>query len=402
MKPLAARTVTSAAVDAARREGALLHARQDARALGRTILGIAIGLTAFGLLMIYSWTAVKFADRRPSFDPDAILRKQVVWAFVAGIAALVVSRIPLSWMRKRAALALGVLLLLLVGTLVPGVGVMRNHSRRWLEIGPFTLQASEFVKIAVILYLADRLAAREEDALHRRTPWPAMLAPVGIGVGLILAEPDLGTSLFVAALAVVMLGLAGIRFGKLVPVAALVIPLLVAVAASRFHHVGERLEFVTKGVESGSQMDRGLVALGSGRWFGVGLGAGTQKLGRVAEMQNDFIFTLIGEELGFVGCSAVIVAFMALVVYGKRLAERAHAAAGLFPFFLACGATFAVGFQALINIAVATGSAPNKGVSLPFISVGGSSLVTAFVSVGLLVNVARTVAAEEAGDPWGS
>lgn len=91
---------------------------------------------------------------------------------------------------------------------------------------------------------------------------------------------------------------------------------------------------------------------------------------------------------------------MALVVYGKRIAERAHASAGLFPFFLACGATFAVAFQALINIAVATGSAPNKGVSLPFISVGGSSLVTAFASVGLLVNVARTVAQEEAGDPW--
>jgi cell division protein FtsW len=375
-------------------------ARQDARALGRTILGIAIGLTAFGLVMIYSWTAVKFADRRPSFDPDAILRKQVIWAFVAGIAALVVARIPLSWMRKRASLVLGGLLVLLAASLVPGIGVMRNHSRRWLELGPFTIQASEFVKIAVILYLADRLAKREEDPLDRRTPWPALLAPIGIGVGLILAEPDLGTSLFVAALAVVLLGLAGIRFGKLLPVALIVIPLIIAVAASRFHHVGERLSFFTKGVESGSQQDTGVTALGSGGVMGAGLGAGTQKLGRVAEMQNDFIFTLIGEELGFVGCAAVIIAFMALVVYGKRLAERAHAAAGLFPFFLACGATFAIGFQALINIAVATGSAPNKGVSLPFISVGGSSLVTAFISIGLLVNVSRMVAAEEAGDPW--
>jgi cell division protein FtsW len=391
------KTAASRALSIARDDAVV---RQDARALGRTILGIAIGLTAFGLVMIYSWTAVKFADRRPSFDPDAILRKQVIWAFVAGLAALVVALIPLGWMRKHAALVLGGLLVLLVATLVPGIGVMRNHSRRWLELGPFTLQASEFVKIAVILYLADRLAKREEDLLDRRTPWPALLAPVGIGVGLILAEPDLGTSLFVAALAVVLLGLAGIRFGKLLPVALIVIPLIIAVAASRFHHVGERLAFFTKGVESGSQQDTGVTALGSGGVMGAGLGAGTQKLGRVAEMQNDFIFTLIGEELGFVGCAAVIIAFMAFVVYGKRLAERAHAAAGLFPFFLACGATFAVGFQALINIAVATGSAPNKGVSLPFISVGGSSLVTAFISVGLLVNVARMVAAEEAGDPW--
>jgi len=263
------------------------------------------------------------------------------------------------------------------------------------------MQASEFVKIGVILYLADRLARREEDPLEQRTPWPALLAPVGLAVGMILAEPDLGTSLFVAALAVVLLGLAGIRFGKLLPLAFVAIPCIIAFAAANFHHVGERLAFFTKGVENDEQQWRGLVALGSGGVLGTGLGAGTQKLGRVAEMQNDFIFTLIGEELGFVGCASVIVAFMALVVYGKRIAERAHAAAGLFPFFLACGATFAVGFQALVNMAVATGSAPNKGVSLPFISVGGSSLVTAFVAVGLLMNVARTVAAEEAGDPWG-
>ncbi|MCC7138188.1 MAG: cell division protein FtsW [Planctomycetes bacterium] len=376
---------------------AVLH---DARALGRTVLGIAIGLTAFGLVMIYSWTAVKFADRRPRFDPDAVLRKQVVWALLASAVGFVVSRVPLGWLRKRSTLLLGGLLVLLALTLVPGVGVLRNRSRRWLELGPFTLQASEFLKLAVIVYLADRLARREEEPLEHRTPWPALLAPVGLGVGLILAQPDLGTSLFVACLGVVLLGLAGIRFGKLLPLALVAIPLIVAFAAANFRHVGERLEFFTKGVEADEQQWRGVVALGSGGVLGTGLGAGTQKLGRVAEMQNDFIFTLIGEELGFVGCAAVVVAFMALVLYGKRIAERAHASAGLFPFFLACGATFAVAFQALINIAVATGSAPNKGVSLPFISVGGSSLVTAFASVGLLVNVARTVAQEEAGDPW--
>lgn len=375
--------------------------RQDVRALGRTVFGIAVGLTAFGLVMIYSWTAVKFADRRPTFSPDAILRKQVIWAFIALTVGLVVSRIPLAWMRRNVVALMGALLVLLAATLVPGVGVVRNNSRRWLELGPFTMQASEFVKIGVILYLADRLARREEDPLEQRTPWPALLAPVGLAVGMILAEPDLGTSLFVAALAVVLLGLAGIRFGKLLPLAFVAIPCIIAFAAANFHHVGERLAFFTKGVENDEQQWRGLVALGSGGVLGTGLGAGTQKLGRVAEMQNDFIFTLIGEELGFVGCASVIVAFMALVVYGKRIAERAHAAAGLFPFFLACGATFAVGFQALVNMAVATGSAPNKGVSLPFISVGGSSLVTAFVAVGLLMNVARTVAAEEAGDPWG-
>lgn len=374
---------------------------EDARALGHTVLGIALGLTAFGLVMIYSWTAVKLADRRASFDPDAMLMKQIAWAFIAGLVALATSRIPLAWYRRHAHHILLALLVLLVATLVPGIGKIKNNSRRWLEIGPFTMQASEFLKIAVILYVGDRLARREEAEPGRRAPWPAVLAPVGIGVGLILMEPDLGTSLFVGALAMVLLGLGGVRFGRLVPFALVSIPLIVWIAAAKFRHVGERLSFFTEGLKPHDQQFQGLVALGSGGVLGAGLGAGTQKLGFVAEMQNDFIFTLVGEELGFVGCTAVIVAFMALVVYGRRIAERAHACAGPFPFFVAAGATFAVAFQALINIAVATASAPNKGVSLPFVSVGGSSLVTAFASVGLLVNVSRHVAQEEAGDPWG-
>jgi cell division protein FtsW len=363
-------------------------------------MGIAVGLTAFGLVMVYSWTAVKLADRRASFDPDAMLLKQVAWALIAGGVGFAASRIPLAWMRRHAHHLLLALLILLALTLIPGIGKAKNNSRRWLELGPFTMQASEFLKVAVILYLGDRLAKREEGEPNERAPFLALVAPVGIGVALILMEPDLGTSLFVGALAMVLLGLAGVRFGKLLPFGLVVIPTIVWIAASKFHHVGERLSFFTEGLKAGDQQYQGLVALGSGGTIGAGLGAGTQKLGRVAEMQNDFIFTLIGEELGFVGCAAVILAFMALVVYGRRIAERAHACAGLFPYYVAAGATFAVAFQALINIAVATASAPNKGVSLPFVSVGGSSLVTAFASIGLLVNVSRHVAQEEAGDPW--
>jgi cell division protein FtsW len=392
MKPAAARALPLP------RPGTFAHT--DARTLGRTVLGIAIGLTAFGLVMIYSWTAIKLTVIRPRFDPDAMLAKQVMWAFVAGIVGLVVSRVPLEFLRRHSHWLLGGLILLLVLTLVPGIGVLRNRSRRWLELGPVMLQASEFVKLAVVLYLADRLSRREEDPLGRRAPWVPLLAPVGVTVALVLAQPDLGTSLFVGALGLVMLGLAGVRPGRLLPVALLAIPLIVLVASHKFRHVSERLEFFSKGVAADEQQMNGVIALGSGGALGRGLGAGTQKLGRVAEMQNDFIFTLIGEEMGFVGCAAVVLAFMAFVVYGRRIAERARDAVGPFPAYVAAGCTFAVAFQAVINMAVATGSAPNKGVSLPFISLGGSSLVTAFTAVGLLVNVSRVVAAEEAGDPW--
>jgi cell division protein FtsW len=374
--------------------------RADARALGRTIVGLAVGLTAFGLVMVYSWTAVKLVGYRPAADADRVLLRQAAWAGIAIVVGIVASRVPLSFLRKHADALLFVLLLLLGATLVPGLGRMRNNSRRWLEVGPLGFQPSELLKIAVVLYLADRLARREDAAAGDRLPWLALLSPVAIGVGLVLLEPDLGTSLFVAALTVVMLGLAGMRPGRLLPFAAIGIPSLVAVAASKFHHVNERLGWFANGAKADPQQWHAVIAVGSGGWMGAGLGAGTQKLGYVPEMQNDFIFALVGEEMGFVGCAAVILAFMAFVVYGRRIAERAHASAGLFPYFLAVGATFAVAFQALINMAVATGSAPNKGVSLPFISAGGSNLVTAFTCVGLLVNVSRAVAAEEAGDPW--
>jgi cell division protein FtsW len=366
----------------------------DARALGRTLVGIAVGLTALGLVMIYSWTAVRWSGKH---DPSRALVRQLLWVVVAGGAAYVASRVPLAFLRRHAHHFLLAVLLLLAATLVPGLGQMRNNSRRWLEVGPLTVQASEVFKVAVVLYLADRLAKRHEGGTGDRTPWPALLAPVGIGVLLVLAEPDLGTALFVGATAVVLLGLGGVRPGQILALGATVLPLLVALAATKFAHVTERLKFFQG--KASDQLQQAVIAVGSGGLLGAGLGAGTQKFGRVAEMQTDFIFALIGEETGFVGCAAVILAFMAFVVYGKRIAERAHASCGLFPFFVAAGATFVVGFQALVNVAVVTGSAPTKGVSLPFISVGGSNLVTAFLAVGLLVNVARHVSLEEGGDP---
>lgn len=367
---------------------------KDARALGRSVVGIALGLTAFGLVMIYSWTSVRWIGKA---EPSRSLVRQLMWVVVAGAAALFAASVPLALLRKNADRLLTAVLILLALTLIPGLGQVRNYSRRWLEIGPVTMQASEFFKVAVVLYLADRLAKREEGGTPGRTPWPALLAPVGIGILLILAEPDLGTSLFIGATAVVLLGLAGVGFGQIVALGATILPLLVVLAATKFAHVTERLKFFQG--KASSQLEGAVIAVGSGGLLGAGLGAGTQKLGPVPEMQTDFIFAMIGEEAGFVGCAAVILAFMAFVWQGKRIAERAHAAAGLFPFFLAAGATFVVGFQALVNVAVVTGCAPTKGVSLPFISVGGSNLVVAFTAVGLLVNVARHVAASEARDP---
>jgi cell division protein FtsW len=366
----------------------------SARAAARTVLGVAIGLTCLGTVMIYS--SAVWNDR---YDPDRLLLRQLAWAAVASVVAFACARVPLSWVRRHAHVALLVALVLVGLVLVFGRTV--NNSRRWLDLFGLRMQPSEFLKVAVIVYLADRLARREEEPFERSAPWPALLAPVGIGVLLVMAQPDLGTSLFVGALAVVLLGLAGVRPGHIVPLAAAGVPLLVYAAASKFRHVRERLSFLILGERASDQLQQAVIAVGSGGLFGVGLGASTHKLGgRVPELHTDFIFAAIGQELGFVGCAAVILAFMALVVYGKRVAERAQEEVGAFPFYLAAGAAFCVGFQALINVAVVTACAPTKGVSLPFVSLGGSNLVVSFACVGLILNVGRETERAEGGEPW--
>jgi cell division protein FtsW len=365
-------------------------------AYGRRLLGIAVGLTAFGLVMVYSSTAVKRAV--DGHDPNARLLKQLAWVAVAGLVAWAAATVPLSRLRRHAHHLVIAVLVALAVVLV--FGKAAKGSRRWLELGPVTVQPSEFLKIAVLVYLADRLARREEDPFRDAAPWPALLAPVGIGIVLVMAEPDLGTSIFVGALAVVLLGLAGVRPGHLLPIAVAAVPLLIGIAASKFQHVRERLRFLVEGEDASRQLKQAVIAVGSGGVFGVGLGAGTQKLWKVPEIQTDFIFSVIGEELGFVGAAAVVIAFLAFLVHGKRIAEQAHRTVGAFPYYLAWGATFVVAFQALVNVAVVTACAPTKGVSLPFISLGGSNLVTAFAAVGLIVNVSRAAAAEARGEPF--
>jgi cell division protein FtsW len=280
------------------------------------------------------------------------------------------------------------------------IGPEINQSRRWLQLAGFSLQPSELLKLAVLLYLAERLAVREADATFGdRTPVLAVLAPVAIGTGLVLVEPDLGTALFVAAIAVVLLALAGIRPTRFLPFAAAAFPLLLVYAWSRFAHVQRRVGTFLEGAKPGDQVYESLIAIGSGGLLGRGLGEGTQKLFYVAESNTDFIFAVLGEELGFAATASVVLAFMAFTWFGRKVAWRARIL-GPHAYYLAAGATFVVAFQALINIAVVTAAAPTKGVSLPFLSLGGSNLLVAGVMVGILVNVARRTAAAAADDPW--
>ncbi len=372
-----------------------MNAPADVRHAGRMVLGAVSGLIALGLVMIYSTSsALGAVDGSPH---AAMLLRQLRWVALGGLALGIAASVPLAWLRKAAAPSLAVAIVLLALTLVLSPAV--KGSRRWLYIGGLSIQASEFLKLAVLLYLADRLAKRDgEQAQGLRPRLLPLLAPIAIAVVLVLVEPDLGTSLFIVAQAVVLLGLAGVRPTRVLPFALTVIPAVVFFAYTRFPHVRNRFNLYTHGADEGTQVHEALVAIGSGGALGKGLGEGAQKLGYFAEAHNDFIFAVIGEELGFVGCAGVVIAYMVIAWYGRRVAWCGRAL-GSHALYLAAGATFIVVFQALINVAVVTASAPTKGVSLPFISTGGSNLLMACACIGLVLNVARRAARVDATEP---
>jgi cell division protein FtsW len=369
---------------------------RDVLHAGRVVLGVAVALTALGLVLAYSSSSAMLALRGK--EPNLVLVKQLTWTLLAAAGAWILAHVPLSALSRFARPALLLVLGLLVATAVFGVTV--NGSRRWLEVLGQRIQPSELLKLAVLLYLADALSKREENAhFGRQPPLLGMVAPLLLGVGLVLIQPDLGTSLFLVAESVVLLGLAGVRPTRLAPAMALMLPAILVLAWSKFPHVQRRWSLWTGGAPTGrTQVEESLVAIGSGGLFGMGLGQGQQKLGYLAESHTDFIGAVLGEELGFVGCAAVILGFMAIVWYGRKVTLAARA---LSPqaAFLAGGATFVIAFQAAINLAVVTNSAPTKGIPLPFISVGGSNLVLMLACVGLIVNVARRSAAALGDSP---
>lgn len=363
---------------------------------GRMVLGLAVALTALGLVLCYSSSSALLAMKGK--EPHGVLVKQLTWTMLAAVGAWILVHVPLSTLSRLARPALLVMLGLLVATALFGVEV--NGSRRWLEILGQRVQPSEFFKLGVLLYLSDALAKREEGAhFGRQPPLAGLLAPLLLGVGLVLIQPDLGTSLFLVAQSVVLLGLAGVRPTRLAPTALLMLPAILALAWTRFPHVQKRWSLWAVGESGGrTQVEESLMAIGSGGLLGRGLGQSQQKLGYLSESHTDFIGAVLGEELGFLGCAAVIVAFMAIVWYGRKVTLAARA---LSPqaAFLAGGATFVIAFQAAINLAVVTNSAPTKGIPLPFISVGGSNLLLMLACVGLIVNVARRASAALGDSP---
>jgi len=334
----------------------------------------AFVLVGLGIIGVYSFGARHVA-------------RQVVWAALGAGACFLVSRVPLDRVRRASYALLGVVGALLVYCLLFADPIA--ETKRWIRL-PFDagfFQPSELAKLAVVVFLARRIdESRRDGTSVWRAAWPIL--PLCV---LVLLAPDFGTTVYLAALAATLLLVAGAPVGRLVACGLAAVPLLL-LAATRFPYVAERLRFFQG--ERSYQVQQAQLALGSGGLLGNGLGAGRQKNGFLPAGHTDFVLPNLGEELGFLGVVLVAALFALILVHGVRVALAAWGKRDAFAFLLAFGATFLVVFQAVLNVAVSTGAAPTKGISLPFLSQGGSNMLVSLLAIGLVVNVGRSMEAK--------
>jgi cell division protein FtsW len=351
------------------------------------LIGATAALTALGLVMVLSASSVSsFAQYGSSF---LFFKRQAVYAAVGAVAMLTTSRMRYAIWQRLALPLVGISLALLLLVLRPGAGTVAGGSARWIAFGPITIQPSELAKLAVIAFAATILT-RKQDRIHRLMHLLLPLAPVvGAVCILIMAQPDMGTTLLIAASIMVVVFLAGARMRHLVAgtlAGAGLGAYLIMHAGYRKERWLSFLHPLADRTSAGYQLVQSLIALGSGGWLGVGLGMSRQKWMYVPNAHTDFIFSILGEELGLVGELVVLGLFAALLYAGIRVAVRAP---DTFGRLLAGGIVAWIGLQTLVNLGGVTGLLPITGVPLPLVSFGGSSLVVTLAGIGILVSIGR-------------
>ena len=352
------------------------------------LAGALVLLLAIGVIMVYS-ASVSFAHKTTG-SSTYFLQRHLLHLTVALIAMTLIMRIRLSVWERSGPLLLLLGLGLLVAVLLPGIGTSVNGSMRWIRLGPLNAQPSEFIKLFMLLYVAGYLVRKEED-LSRFTQGVLSIGVVLAVTGvLLLAEPDLGTLVVLTLTVVSMLFLAGIRFRYfLLAIAAGTgaVVMLTLISPYRMQRVTGFLNPWADPFDSGFQLVQALIAFGRGEWFGVGLGASVQKLFYLPAAHTDFLLAVIAEELGLLGIWGIMILFMLLVHRAFHIARHAEQNGLLYGARVAQGSALLLGLQAMINMGVNMGVLPTKGLTLPFISYGGSSLVVSCCLVGLLFRV---------------
>jgi cell division protein FtsW len=361
-------------------------------------IALVLGIVLLGLVMVTS-ASVSIAGQE-SGQPFYYLERQLLLTLIGAACAGLVFCLPTEALEKAALPLLGLAIALLVLVLVPGLGHSVNGSRRWLRLAGANFQVSELARVLVLIYVAS-YAVRRETAL--RESFPGLAKALGLLVcvcALLLAEPDFGaaTVLFVTGFG--LLFLAGARLRYVIAMTALAAGGFAVLAVSSSYRLRRLTAFLDPWADpfnSGFQLTQSLIAIGRGQWFGVGLGDSVQKLFYLPEAHTDFLFAVLAEELGLAGVLVTLALFLALVWRSFRIARLAAEAGLKFGSYLAAGFGLWVGIQAFINIGVNMGVLPTKGLTLPLMSYGRSSLIVALAWVGLLLRVYHEALREQRG-----
>lgn len=352
-----------------------------------TLLVVAVILTLIGLVMVFSASGVVAGNR--FHDAIYFLKRQVAWLLFGFLLLQLASRLDYLIWRKLALPILAMTIVLLMLVLIPSIGMAANGARRWLKAGPISMQPAEMVKLVAVLYIAVYLTNKAERIKEFKTGFLPPLIVVGAVCGLVLLQPDLGTIVVVGIVTLGLLFLAGARLVHLlalIPVFWLALAILIWKSPYRLQRLMIFLDPTKDPTGAGFQVNQSFLAFGSGGPFGVGLGAGKQKLYFLPEAHTDFVLSLVGEELGLMGTAAIMLLFGVLILKGFQIAARAQDPFGR---HLASGITLLIGVQALINAGVATGLLPTKGLTLPLVSYGGSSLLVNLLAIGILLSISR-------------
>ncbi len=350
------------------------------------LIVIVLALLGFGLIMVFSASTVVSAELYGS--QTWIFTRQLLFVILGLVTLMVSMKIDYHFYERRSVIysLLTLSLLLLVFLLVvPG----SSGVQRWIRFGPANFQPSELAKLAVILFSSFYLATRKEKLHSFKQGVLPYLAVVGTVVFLVLIEPDLGTAASIALTAGFLLFLGGVRYRYLLGLLLAVIPALYFLVVLVPYRLNRILAFLYPERDPygiGYQIRQSLIAVGSGGWSGLGYAQGKQKLFFLPEPHTDFIYAVVGEEFGFLGCVTVLVLFGLLFWRGTRIAVRAESAFGT---YLGLGIACMIVFQAFVNMSMVISLLPTKGLPLPFVSVGGSSMIMTMAAVGILLNISR-------------
>ena len=353
----------------------------------RTVLMITYLLLLIGLIMMFSASGV-MAEMRYG-DSMFFLKRQAVWIVLGLLVLHWVSRQDYGIWKTVMPLMLGLTVVILALVLIPIVGSEVNGARRWFRFGGFSFQPGELAKLTAVLYLSSFLVRREKDITNFTKGVLAPVTVVGTLALLALLEPDMGTAVVMFSILLGLLFLGGARISHLSSLVLGLLPLAYLLIMKSDYRRRRLMSFLDPWEDpnnTGFQLSQSFVALGNGGLAGVGLGEGRQKLFFLPEAHADFVLALVGEELGFLGTGLLMVLFAILLVKGFRIAGRAPDAFGR---HLASGVTLLIGIQVLINAGVVSGLLPTKGLTLPLVSYGGSSLLVSLIAIGILLSISR-------------